>query len=965
MSLFNELEKLKRDATAMPSGSDALKLLDLVDQGPPYEDLFFSFVNDPQWLPVLESKGYFSNLPTFRIIKGQRRENPHHLPLMALTRMAGTAPSAVTTILLKLSIPDNPNVGDQVLQCMSKIRDITCLQQLHPLIEQLGEGSRRSSWLWIQELLKSWMELKAYPEIFAILKAYLNSTIDSSFGKYPDVSGVWLAKQIDEQCLDKLPPDYAGDIAKIIFNALCRWVQKEREKYNESEISEDAPISYVVEDFKSAPLEHRGIEAVLARRLFLAAQQIYLQGDRASIDQLDTLLHSNSWQLFRRLRCQLYSDFPAVTLARARTEVLRHLPYLSKIDYSCGSHDYEMAQLLIVHSKQYGDSFLSPNEVEIFFNTVFSGPLDRDGKLIEGNNDFFYRKQLWPIASLLRGELLAKYRALVPDDSMIKLESFKPFSSRGVSGGFVASKAPKEADAFDSMKDEDLWKFLNTWEPKTGYESDSEGKLHHENIFAVAAKFAGLVAACPERFDPKSKWWENITRVEVLNNLLDSTADRFAKMQNDSKPVIADPTQEEWDIWFGITRWVMVHPWPRHSASRFLRNALKSNCAIPDRHAVALNETLRSLIEEADPQLLGERNSFGDWLTSAINSVRGEALEALLNLAYRQKKNGKTIDAWIFELIRSRLLNTDESPAIFALFGSNLRFLVHLFGSEFKQSPELLFPPARPLHQQACLVAHFCYDRPDIYNIMTFPNILSWGLKALKALPKELAEKDSGQTLRDFRQRLGIQIAFYYWNNAFSNDLKGEAALDAFFTNAAPKTRAAVITQIGSIFEKSTNEQPSKELFRRAMRIWERRYEQIALGVDCSEDLVDEYDGELFGFTNWLDSECFSFDWRFEYGKKALNLLKKSREWYGLLKTISKWAESAEHLKSALEIFHVILKKPSETLRWSVQYKEFGPIISKGISSEDMDIRKIAEQCREELLKLGLFDFLEIGNSTQ
>lgn len=149
------------------------------------------------------------------------------------------------------------------------------------------------------------------------------------------------------------------------------------------------------------------------------------------------------------------------------------------------------------------------------------------------------------------------------------------------------------------------------------------------------------------------------------------------------------------------------------------------------------------------------------------------------------------------------------------------------------------------------------------------------------------------------------------------------------------------------------------------MRIWERRYEQIALGVDCSEDLVDEYDGELFGFTNWLDSECFSFDWRFEYGKKALNLLKKSREWYGLLKTISKWAESAEHLKSALEIFHVILKKPSENLRWSVQYKEFGPIISKGISSEDMDIRKIAEQCREELLKLGLFDFLEIGNSTQ
>jgi hypothetical protein len=106
------------------------------------------------------------------------------------------------------------------------------------------------------------------------------------------------------------------------------------------------------------------------------------------------------------------------------------------------------------------------------------------------------------------------------------------------------------------MEEKDLWKFLNTWEPKEGFEYDSEGKAHHENIFAVAAKFAGLVATRPERFDPKSKWWENITRVEVLNNLLDSTADRFARMQNDSKPVIADPTEDEWDIWFGITRWV-------------------------------------------------------------------------------------------------------------------------------------------------------------------------------------------------------------------------------------------------------------------------------------------------------------------------------------------------------------------------------------------------------------------------
>jgi len=371
---------------------------------------------------------------------------------------------------------------------------------------------------------------------------------------------------------------------------------------------------------------------------------------------------------------------------------------------------------------------------------------------------------------------------------------------------------------------------------------------------------------------------QNITRVEILNHLLDSTAERFVRMQNDSKPAVEVPTEDEWDIWFGITQWIMHHPWPRHSASRFLRNALKSNCTIPDRHAVALNESLRSLIEEVDSQLLGENNAFGDWLTTAINSARGEAFEGLLNLAYRQKKKTNTIDAWIFELVRSRLLNVNESPAIFALLGANLRFLVYLFESQFKQSPELLFPTTRPSHQQAALIAHFSYDRPDKNVITTFPNILNWGLRVLVALPNTANEKDSKQKLHDFGQRLGIQIGFYYWNNAFASQLKGETTLDMFFDNASPHTRAAVIRQIGSIFEKPTSPTIVNSLYQPAMRIWERRYEQVVLKSDCSAELVDDFDGELFGFISWLDCECFPFDWRFEYGKKALRACLKNRE---------------------------------------------------------------------------------------
>jgi hypothetical protein len=76
------------------------------------------------------------------------------------------------------------------------------------------------------------------------------------------------------------------------------------------------------------------------------------------------------------------------------------------------------------------------------------------------------------------------------------------------------------------------------------------------------------------------------------------------------------------------------------------------------------NRLLGRLVAEVDEQLSKNANSFGDWLTTAINSVRGTAVEALFSLALRQKNAGKEIEPWIFETLRSRLESPDESPAI-------------------------------------------------------------------------------------------------------------------------------------------------------------------------------------------------------------------------------------------------------------------------------------------------------------
>jgi len=275
--------------------------------------------------------------------------------------------------------------------------------------------------LWIQELLKNWIEVKAYSDVLVVINSYLLAAVGTFTNKSPLRDG-WMVQQVDNISLERLTPEFPLQIATIVANALLGWIEKENPTPSRAEKSqgtdmnglaeEDLASSYWLEDFRIQP-SYREFEGTLARRLFLASEQVYHQGEITKIELLDQLLRSRSWALFERIRWQLYADFPSISFEHARKDVLSRIPFLNRIEMI---HNYEFAQLLISHSKQYGGAFLAPDEVEQFASSVMKGPIDKDGKLFEWKKDFFYKKQLWPIASLLRGKQLAAYRVLVPDD---------------------------------------------------------------------------------------------------------------------------------------------------------------------------------------------------------------------------------------------------------------------------------------------------------------------------------------------------------------------------------------------------------------------------------------------------------------------------------------------------------------------------------------------------------------------
>jgi hypothetical protein len=98
---------------------------------------------------------------------------------------------------------------------------------------------------------------------------------------------------------------------------------------------------------------------------------------------------------------------------------------------------------------------------------------------------------------------------------------------------------------------------------------------------------------------------------------------------------------------------------------------------------------------------------------------------------------------------------------------------------------------------------------------------------------------------------------------------------------------------------------------------------------------------------------------------KVIAQLGKSPESFHLLETIAEWAVQPERQEAALQLLQALLSRPSDQLRWAIQYKELSPAISLGLTSQNTNIKVLAESCRDLLLKMGFFEFLERGKETE
>jgi hypothetical protein len=965
----------------------AVGVIELLRQSDLNAEFFFTKLQDPCWIENLRGRGFFEATPDKRTNEDGSVSHPHSPALAALARLAPVVQKTAVAIYSRIDTKGNVAVADQVLRGIAEIKNPDLIPGLVPVVCRYLSPASQSTWIWLNSILRAWLEAGARDPLIEILATILDLSLGASNRRSQES---WHVSEIDREIIAPLSHQWPEKLMECVFLALCRWAAAARREERVSEQGAlpgekdlvdpdcDLPNTYWLESFKVGFLNRPDPKGIIGHRLFVIGRQAFESSNQESHANFDTLLRSDRWQLFQRIRWQLYADYPTKSHDLARKDTLERIPLMGLA--RC-YHNYEFAQMLEAHAQTHAAAFLKPDEVDSFVREVLSGPRGTNGATADADyRDHFQRRQLHPIRSLLDGEGLAVYDRLSRGKRELKQPDYKPISS-GV-GGTVQFVPPKRADEMHSMSDEELWTFLNTWEPTQRF-PDPDNWLVEEDAGALGFKFSEYLETHPERFLPERRWWENLRRPAMLYKPLERATQRIGKKLNDGESPPLAPSEADWRNWFAIAAWITeqrpIVPaeeadkterpsqeqldwnWPRIVVVKFLTTALESVFDIPEEVRPNIGRLLRKLVEEDDPCLAAkDRPWIDDWLNTAINSVRGTALEGLIDLAVSQKKENAEVgpEPWIFEVIKGSLRHPDQSPAVFAILGARTGLFLHLFGKGLGDATELLLPPDRHDCGAAFIMAHYHYHSALPSILKHLPALPNTALKCLISLTEENEERRRAR--KDYGGKLGFHFAFYYWNNSFESEEAGDAILDRFFKVAAPGSRGMTVGEIGRIFESANREPQNDALFERVTKLWDRRLSYIEQLINSRLQPATDFQDELSAFTDWMACECFRFDWRYDRTMRAINRLEKSPQVYSLIETLDRISGSGEHLHEAMMILFAVIGKAGDELRWAYREERLKPVLRRGLSSTHAETKKLAEEIQESLLRHGCFEYLDL-----
>lgn len=941
---------------------------------------FFSKLNNPLWVDPLHKRGYFGSPPGMKKLPDGYVQYPYWPELAYLAKAAKEAPEQVLEILLALPKSDNPRVYDEILSIALELEGRESARLLPKIIEYTELENQLHSHAY-SNLLHYWSSQENTEEALELLKRLIpfkedprseakrqlrkqgGNTLGTALEPSPRFDR-WEYQQILELGVRSLAASSSYQTALILIGATADMI---RIRMHSDDLENDKSQDYSeiwCRRLDELEADYPDASVALVNTLTFACEQVYVTSPE-SIRTLDQTLRKQRWTIFKRLRQHLYALNPTEqTLPWIREVILTHG------DYSKWEHHFEFQRMISRACVHFGSRLLNEDELSRIVEKILSGPSEDDFREWMGDRytdaDFklrqhrFHLMQLRPFEALLSGRPLEYFAELEREAAAepVTDDSYSPYGE--VRGGTVSYRSPKSAEELESLTDEDLLAYLNDWNAE---HRDRDDWLVEINIPALASVFQALFM---ERIVPNERrlafWMAHRSRI--------GRPIYVAAMVKTMQELVRGREHENLDEWITFCAWVLSHPdstrvesqtelnevvvdYPDWGGSRRAVVDFIDECVKKDTNApVSARGGIAGLIQQVcgQPDLRLDQGHLVflnryDPINEAINNTRSRALESLVNFGFWIRRHlPEDPLPEVTDILSRRLAENSDSAltrperAILAMHFGNLCALNREWAICHR---ERLFPQASATDWQDAFGSYLRFNRPTKTTFEILREDFEFALSNISLLTITKVTRE------EFVEKLGQHLFTHYLWVAYP--LRGDQSLlERFYekTNGDVANWAQLFDHVGRLL-RNNGKELNKDLCERVVTFFDWRLE------------VAEPQ-ELQQFTFWLDAECLDPEWRLRSYSKVLDLRRgKDKGLYQEVRYINKLLP--RHLPLVTECFLKITNAMDHDKQIYISDDDAKPILRAGLSAEDPRIRQDAERARENLLRLGRFDYLDLG----
>ncbi|MDE0187020.1 MAG: hypothetical protein OXP71_16385 [Candidatus Poribacteria bacterium] len=942
---------------------------------------FFSRLSNPLWIQPLVKRGIFQSPPKIRYFDDGYVQFPRWPELQYLKNVSCDVPDQVVNLVLGLPKVDNPSVYDDILEIALELRGEHSAKLMPKILESLE--LEHQVWTYqYSDLLAHWTkenQISDALELSKILVAFLPDSQERDKRKrrrenQQDLAaiatrvaatqlepspriGSWEYGEILSKGVRPLAEEEPYKVACILIYAAANMIDV---RTHQGDFDNDVDYSdYWCVRLDESEDDYEAPDKSLVHTLTFACHRVYEKRPDSILD-LDEALRNQHRRIFKRLRQHLYAKYPS-----EQTKPWIRQMILDYQDYQRLEYGYEFQQMIRRACEQFGTALLTKEELRHIFDCILNGP----SKDTLNQDEFrqlqlrFHRKQLKPFAPVLFGEYetyLQQLESEAQAEDEISDDDYPLIKTRG---GPVSSRSPRSPDDLSKLTDEELLAYINKYE--------GEKPLYKGNHF-IEVNIEGLSVAFQTFFTqhiiPNLKrrkfWIENREKIErpIYVRMM------IVAMQTDVKSKHFDRLS----AWLSFSEWVLSHPdqdlkedyrlgkqgdesrdnpnWynSRRAVCDFIEVCLQDDVNVPISARLQLSTLLKMLCTQYDSWLDRDKRHFlnqNDLITEGINNTRSLALDALVQFGFWvQRHDSESEVSELTAILESRFASEMGHPLTlpeYAILGRDYRLIYSLNKTWATEHKSDFFPQGNLSAWLAAFDSFVRYNRPFKALFEILRDDFDFALQHIEDFRnQDLADSKRTEILGDYL------FHYYMWD---MYPLKGESSLLQRFYQVTEKNRK----QWANLFDCV------------GRNVWAIRGQLD----NCLKDKLSAfYDWrfevkepiELQKFTYWLKAKCLDAEWRLDEYSRILDLCKADDVSISLqLEALCEML--TDHKAKVVECFAKLTHGRSDDNIY-IRTEVAKTILNAGLASDDQNVHQNAQRARENLLRLGRFDLLELDD---